>query len=236
MRMGVKMNLFAACLAAVLMAANANAAVIYFDDFSGSSETGLNGTAPDTRPGTTETWLSSTLWRADGSKPSGGSGAYLPFVPATGQIYTLSADMNATNTDSNWLALGFAGATDTSAFVNTTPYAWIMMRGDRTQNDSIQTFPALTQSTGQHSSPSGVVNLKVVLDTSTPLWSVQWFADNGLLRAYNYSANPAISHVGFGSHSGGMGTVDNFTLSVVPEPAGLSLLALGGVMLLRRWH
>ena len=35
----------------LLFAETANAGLIYFDDFSGSSSSDLNATAPDTRPG-----------------------------------------------------------------------------------------------------------------------------------------------------------------------------------------
>lgn len=234
MRLGLKTNIAAACLAVVLIAANAPAAVIYFDDFSGSGDTSLNGTTPDTRPGT-ETWLSSANWRADGSKVVTNSGAaFLPFVPASGKIYTLSADVNRTGTGQDWLAIGFAGTANTGNFVSSTPYTWMLLRGDRGEG-GIQTFlGGGTAQSMNHFGPSGTVNLKVILDTTTPLWSAQWYANDTPLRTTSFTTNPTISHVAFGGHSNGVGTVDNLTLSVVPEPGAAGLLFGAGLLALRR--
>ncbi|MGB2755756.1 MAG: hypothetical protein WBD75_10760 [Phycisphaerae bacterium] len=82
---------------ALAWATPARAGVIYYDDFSGGSET-LNGTTPDTTPTGSETWSVSGTWQADGYTPAwwvDGNYASLPFIPATGQVYTLSVELDA---------------------------------------------------------------------------------------------------------------------------------------------
>ncbi len=236
MRMRRKMNLIAGafCLAGAMIAANANASIIYFDDFSGSNDAGLNGTAPDTRPGS-ETWTSSDPWKADGSKSGGGNAtAYLPFTPESGKTYTLSVDVNTTNTGGDWLAVGFTQNADTSQVFHSTAntaYAWVL----RKPGNALESYlGAGTNGNGNFTATAGVVSLKIVLDTTTPLWSVEWHTNDTLRRTASFTANPTINYVSFGAFNSGTGTVDNFTLSVVPEPAALGLLAIGGLMMLRR--
>ena len=128
---------------AMLLAANAQAStIIYQDSFSGSATTPLNGAAPTTDNGTSATWTATggyTSFADSGytsESSSTGSTAYLNFTPASGNIYTLSAGLYTTSVYSpdpgwDWLAVGFVlNPTTTSGtsfvFNKTDPgaYAW----------------------------------------------------------------------------------------------------------------
>lgn len=226
----------------------AQTTVIYSDDFSGEASSELNGSAPDTRPGT-ETWLSSTgtpSWKADGSVTgSGQSNAFLPFSPASGFTYTLAVALNpATPSEtSDWLAVGFTQTASVSGgywfSLNASP--WMLARVDRSGEDGIQTFLGTnTSEAADHPSAAGVLNLKIVLDTTESEWSVQWFLNDSELRSVAYTANPSISYVALGKMFSAEGAVSSFTLSsvsAVPEPSTYALVLgalLGGFAAVRR--
>lgn len=231
----------------VLAACASAQTTLFFDDFSGSSATDLNGTAPDIRPGS-ETWTSGTgagVWKADGSIASGGStNAFLPFTPTSGYIYTLSLDANPTaGTSTNWFALGFSQFASLSDGFQTSskPAPWLLLRDKRSISDSIQTFLGPNTTSGTNAfAGTGAINLKIVLDTTGSDWAVTWLRDGVTIRTASFSGgNPTINYVGIGAFSGISGVVDNFTLttSAIPEPATYALgmaVAAGCVMRLRR--
>lgn len=235
-----------ATLACGLYAQVHAATTIYADDFSGTSGTNLSGLAPDTRPGT-ETWNTSTTegaWKADGSMPvntgtdlNGNRNAFLPFTPLLSKVYTLSMTVNVTAGDSDWFALGFAelGATGTGdQFHSQNTTAWILQRhkGDQFPDD---TFSGPNANGGvNHIFADGPQNLKIVLDTTTALWTVDFFRNDVHLREFTYGTNPTINHVGFSKFDDASGTVDNFSLTVIPEPSAALLGGLGMLALLRR--
>ncbi len=214
-----------ACLAVASMA---SAAVIYTDDFSGSSPTLLNGTAPDVRPGG-QTWTARTdasLWYADGSKTTNGSShAWLPFVPYAGNRYTLSLDVNPNYVvnNSDWFALGFSASNVVNnAFHDgaNQAVAWILNRSDDLSSSAFQTFlgPSTTIPGVSHDpSPDlvGWLNMKIILDTQGANWTAQWYANNVPLRATpaTFTSTPTINYVGFGSYNNTQGMVDNFSLT-----------------------
>ena len=86
--------------------------VIYADDFSGLAAADLNGKAPDAGGGT---WTGTNQFNADGSVVSGAGSVTLPFAPASGKIYTVTATVALTNNDANWVGLGFGDAAPTWA-------------------------------------------------------------------------------------------------------------------------
>ena len=215
---------------------NSGAAIIYFDDFSGAAGTDLHATIPDTRPGS-EAWRANTFIDADGltDAPAGGEGssAWLPFVPTAGNVYSLSADFNVTAGNNDWLALGFSPNTGGTGFVlseNVSP--WMLKR----QDPEVQSFLGNnTNGAASHATGAGTINLKILLDTTPTLWTVDWKLNDVSVRTATFTTNPTIESVGFGAWSNALGTVDNFQLETIPEPssAGLAVLAASGLLLRR---
>ena len=218
-----------ACLAAfmiVSMQETVSAATVYFDDFSGLSGTDLNGVAPDTRPGS-ETWASTTgtpaPWKADGSKASSGSEvALLPFTPAVNKVYTLTLDVNPDDGTAGWFSVGFTQRGDTTQhWLSGDPSglnaaAWMLNKGydDSAPETEVQTFLGLVTGGGQshNQEEQGLVELKVVLNTSAALWTVEWFFNGTSIRGpVAYTTNPTINYVGFSAWEQ-FGVVDNFQL------------------------
>ncbi len=213
--------------------------IIYADDFSGDSSTNLSGQAPDTRPGS-ETWTASATnppWKADGSIGTfaGGRNAFLPFVPVDDKVYTLSLDLNLTGGGSgDWFAMGFAqynvaDATFTASSVN--GWAYMLHKSPAGTSNHVQTFtgPAGTGYEGSYD-VTGTA-LKVVLDTQPDTWTAEWFLDGSSLRGPT-DISPTINYVGFGRCGTATGSVDNFELTVIPEPSTLVLLGISALALL----
>gem|GEM_PF-446857 len=199
-------------------------ATIYYDDFSGSGGSPLNGAAPTTRPGS-ETWIAGTRWMADGTipAPTGQSHAFLPFTPVAGYRYTLSADVNTTAGGADWIALGFsAAATTTGSFQGApnNPVGWMLLRQNRGAAAGQSFLGIQTQFGAAHDTPAGMVNLQVILDTTRPMWTVQWFVNGTAVRGpLQFSgSNPSISYVGLGVNNTAVGTVDNLSLTSAPDP------------------
>src|SRR5690606_36259786 len=85
----------------------------------------LNGNTADTGTGS---WGASTAWtRNNGvaSKSAGGDAhALLPFTPQPGYVYTLSAEMDPTNSpgSSDWFALGFTSGLSSNTALYTQTF------------------------------------------------------------------------------------------------------------------
>ncbi len=200
------------------------AQVIYSDDFSGGS-VALNGTAPDTRPGS-QTWSASTgtantfQWNASGTlnSPTANeyiSNAFLPFTVESNKVYELSVKLTLTTSTNAYIAMGFsqlapvtsavaAPFTTSSAFGNTAVNAapWVMMRSSSNTSNANQVVtrmgPSLTTPTN-YTGTAGAHDFMLRLDTTTALWSVSYFRDGVQLgTTTSYTANPTIGFVGFG--------------------------------------
>lgn len=225
------------------LALPSSAATIYYDDFSGSSGTDLAGTAPDIRPGS-ETWALGTgdtaipaeRWKADGSvlgssSGGGGAGGILPFTPSAGNIYELSVKLNPTTTDGtgDWMAIGYL---DASGSMPATGAPWAFKRGDSgTPFEVVSLLGPGVSGLVSEGVPAGSqplpTDLRIVLDTTGALWSVEWFVDNVSVRTDTYSSNPTITHVGIFRFETVAGSADDFLLTQVPEPGSLPLVGAG---------
>ncbi|MFA6288935.1 MAG: hypothetical protein WC661_16255 [Opitutaceae bacterium] len=243
--------------AAMIAAASASAStIIYSDDFNGSAATNLNGLAPDVRSGTdggsaSATWTSYlTNFHADGSVAgvnTGTSGqaieAYLPFTPNTGNIYTLTIDLNPGNAASvNWMAVGFtSNLATTNSFSYGGNAAWVIysQRGDGSAKSSGNTNFSTGAAFGSNTGVSDPMRVTITLNTTTALWSTTYSAFNLTTStivgssSFVYTTNPSITGVFFGSLLT-TGTVDNLQLSVtaIPEPSTFAVIAGGMALVL----
>jgi hypothetical protein len=215
------------------------------------SSTALNGQALDINNYTgsgASTWSASTTasrqWNADGSIANSGgasannlSNAFLPFEPENDLIYTLTVDLNITG-GPEWFAMGFTSTAtvDTGFFSNVTGDGapWMLVRSSGLgvarsgpgTGGALPTFP-----TG---SPKTV---SIELDTTNADW-VATFTSGSETRTHTYTGldiSDDINFVSFGRFTNNDGTVDNFSLTVIPEPSAATLLGLFGmVAVLRR--
>lgn len=180
-------------------------------------------------------------------------------------LYTLTSDVffesNATSLTStkSW-QIGFNDNNNTSAGANRSLLSnnnyggapGLILRADgMAQVKTISTSNPTFQTAIGTYSPGSVYNLKLVLDTQPTFWTVDAFINNVALdingvdpgTTYTYAANPTLRYVTIASNltatdnTDFANNLDNFKLTVIPEPGTLALTglaALAVVLLLRR--
>jgi len=249
------------CLIALLVVVANTAAyggIIYQDNFDGSSSTNLNGLPPDIdNNGGTNNWQAYSGYKANGTMPatSVNQGAWLPFAPVAGNVYTLSVSMTNVGPDgtsASWYALGFAKAlpvtleTGNNRFVEspTLGRAWMIFRannpGANTNqyflgNDASGTASSGAWTTGSPLNEGGDMDMKIVLDTTPATWTATFFAKRPADASYTQVSTGAmplllqdIQAVGIARTTSTLsGNVKFFELSVVPEPASAVLAIVG---------
>jgi hypothetical protein len=179
--------------------------------------------------------------------------ATLPFVPQPGNVYTLDVSLSGVTVpdgSANWVGVGFAAGSTTTGNSNGDRFIgpggsigqpWMIYRGTGAPANQLdQTFLGPGTGGGMNwpapvvGSRGGPVDLRIVLDTRPALWEADWFAKNPsdatytLLREATYAMNPTIGAVGYAIANNNVGgTIVSLELSVVPEPATITILSMG---------
>lgn len=218
--------------------------VIYLDKFDGAAGDVLNGQAPDVSLIDGATWQSGTSgepWMADGTITlrRQSSNAFLPFVPESGKVYSLSFEVCPEGPlGAGFISLGFAGtnAVDEAfvgkeAMVSPWMYVnhdWIINPRSRLADESNET-KKITRTYRTYLGPGNFegippkeaygewISTEITLDTREDIWSVKWFVNGECIRAGKYEETPDIHYVGIGRFREVSGTVDHFKLSIVSE-------------------
>ncbi len=201
----------------------AQTSVLYFDPFTLSGESALNGSTPSDHGGT-----GADAWTApDDGFTMDGTGltvtaaprwAALPFSPVDGNKYRVSMDMNPTHTGGDWFAIGFAETpTPSSDYPAQRLTGWLLTRGFDPGAPCHSFTGYGTDGGGQAGNFTGAHNISVVLDTTVANWSFEFFVDGVSQRgpvpfSTTPDVNPSIAYVTFGSYGSARGTMDNFKL------------------------
>lgn len=225
-----------ATICAGLALSDGIAEVIYQDNFDGSSADALNGTAPDERPGS-ETWTAAAFFKDNGSySVSGGSSAnataILPVSIEAGKTYTISVDVDMASWDStgNWTGLAFwnnTGGTGNAPTVTGNSPAALGLNAAGGLKAYHTGANLVGQGTGYGQSQT--LRIKLITYADATPWEAEYYAGDTQLWSHEFSSNPTVTRVVIGTGGTGTelsGTFDNFSLTVIPEPATFGLFGL----------
>jgi hypothetical protein len=243
-------------------ASSASAQVIYDDSFSygtasspiyiqGYAPTVVDGNAgyPGTGGGTWSFEGGLGSFQANGSAAVNNYGAYsypyLPFTPAAGKSFTLSAtvaNLVSGGGSGNAVHIGFSSSNANGLFRGEGPSSGAVM-GESIDGDG--NFSYDWQAGGYVSSIPGVNlsiphALMITVDGSTGTVSCLLDGSTMATQTFSPAAIASILNVDMGHWGDAGATISNFVLSgpvASPEPASLTLLAMGGLLALpRRRH
>lgn len=234
--------LFSSLISAHLAMAN----IIVEDTFAGDGA--LNGRVADVGG----TWAANGHWTTTGGNAvfsndeNGMAGISLApsYFANNPGVYELSATFTITSVGTEWLAIGFSediNTNDTRGFfnidgtngLNSGGRPWFLLRGN--EGALIRTGP--TDSAELDESFTGFDTtdsvLRLLLDTSVPNWTIDAFIDETQLdlngasigSTFTFSTNPTSIHsVGLTANANVIGSVSNFSLTLVPEASTFGLL------------
>jgi hypothetical protein len=164
---------------------------------------------------------------------SGGHGAFIGFINATS-----FNGHNGPTVASN----GIYGSTvypdvgdGSAAMSNLNPYGLILARDTNTTND-VTMFQGLGTGVGSINTTdtsTAFNNYDIVLNTQPAQWTLSQYLNGTLEQTYTFSSNPSIGFVGIGVNRA-LANFENFSVTQLPEPTFLSLMAVGGLFLAKR--
>ena len=184
-----------------------------------------------------------------GTTSSYNATAWLPFTPQSGQVYTAQTTfvVRTTGTAADWLGFFFDASPNVWQPGVNPP--WMFVRPSLSAHSDAGYATAGTyvggptaggtSSSGTYTSDTIVTSM--ILNTTTPgNWTVQFKwndltnpGDSVTTAVTSLGATPAVQNdIGFVTVSPATGTITNFSLTAVPEPAPLVLFAVGGLGLL----
>ena len=183
----------------------------------------LNGTFPTTSSNfaggsASAAWAAAATitQSASGTTYPASAAAFLPVSIQPGYIYQLSATLSAAST---WTAIGFSDSSASGQW-HTTPnkYAWALVRA--TGAGAPQFFGGAGAANLQSwsSSADGTRTVSITLDTTGAQWTAFASIDGVNSSTFTFTANPSISHVGFGGDSNGSSVVRDFRLTATGTP------------------
>ena len=218
---------------------------------AGATWSAMNGSVADAG------WATSTTGGGQlnySSYPAGTTSSYnatawLPFTPQSGQVYTAQTTFVArtTGTAADWLGFFFDASPNVWQPGVNPP--WMFVRPSLSAHSDAGYATAGTyvggptaggtSSSGTYTSDTIVTSM--ILNTTTPgNWTVQFKwndltnpGDSVTTAVTSLGATPAVQNdIGFVTVPPATGTITNFSLTAVPEPATLGLFAAAGATLL----
>lgn len=183
---------------------------IYSERFDGDASKPLDGRALGTDG---VVWQADPSWQADGVGT--GKNAYIPFMPESGKVYTLSFEVEFLPRSAGWLGWGFMKSNPMDKPVlpsSDASLSWILLRSNEAQ--PIETF--LGPRTAGKASHPGLAPRKtaLVLNTTQKDWTVEWLVDGTSIRGPESLPEPPIGFIGIGSMGNINANLISFDLSV----------------------
>lgn len=232
----------------ILASASAGTLEIVSEDFSGSGDP-INGTKADTfdsaiiAAGGSASWAAYSSFSDDGAVIADGrTRAYLNLGSyiddAKGSVagkfdLTMTMSLNS----GNWLSLGFAQSNTPggSDFTGVKGIGTVIYR----DSGELDMFAGLGTSGGvdgpDNNSGARTLTISIDVTSATGPGTVSWFDSQLGQLGTTGLPDSSIGSILITTPTGGSSaTISNLTLTQVPEPATMSLLAIGGLALLRR--
>jgi hypothetical protein len=211
-------NLLVAGMMALFCCSIGSAQIIYSNNFALGGAVTISNTPPTVANsyagGTNKaTWLD-VLTNESGALLANGldnspnpTSWILPFVPQSGYIYLLTANVTFTNNPGNWIGVGFAQNYTTAASGHArysddivSGYDWMILTessgnvqyfgGAKAGNTIFNANNAFPLGPGTHTA-------NVILNTKVSPWSVAGYVDGVQMgKSFTYASNPTIKAVG----------------------------------------
>ncbi len=218
---------------ALALTGAAHAVSVFSYSFDGTETISLNGQSVG---GSSVTWVANDYFKAGGSVAGAGS-AWLAHTFTSGNIYTLSASVDASAAAGNIFgAISFTNDDFSAKYTgnlngDTHNYAsWALRKnGSETQRGTtLFPGPGITNAANNRTITQSAGVLKLVLDTTESIWRYDAYLDGVKLTSKSYNSTTNGNFTGVGLFSSGANVkFDNFEFSyvaAVPEPSTTAVI------------